>query len=128
MPDVKFITKIGEEKTLHTPYFIGDIVKVTSAGNQYDSYSHAFEHFWGSESGSYEIPSTGYRSYKPLLPDKKNVWIIVDMVGHGTFSDTIIYFLMSQERKKIVIGENGIELIKHGPIQRIPEKVMQLCH
>ena len=113
---------------LYTPFYIGDIVKITYVGNQYDSYTHAFEYFWGSEKGSYNIPHAGYTSYKPLLPDKKNIWTIVDMVGNGTFNDTIIYYLRSQDRRKVVMGENGIKFIKHGAIKKVPERVIQLCH
>lgn len=127
MPNVRFITKRGQEKMLHTPFYIGDIVKITSAGNQYDSYTHAFEYFWGSKKGSYHIPYKGYRDYTPLLPDKKNIWTIVGMVGNGTFNDTIIYYLRSQDRRKVVMGENGIKFIKHGAIKRVPDKVIQLC-
>lgn len=126
MPNVKFITKTGQEITLFTPFYIGDIVKVTSAGCQYTTYSHAFEHFWGSNTGSYQIPHK-YNSYKPMLPDKKNVWTIVGMVGNGILNNTIMYFIRSQDRRKVVMGEDGIKLIKHGAIKIVPDKVKQLC-
>ena len=126
MPNIKYFTKEGLEKIFYTPYCIGDIVTVTSAGNQYDTYESAFEYFWGSKDGNYHIPYNGHRDYKPLIPNKKNLWTIINIAVHQIL-DVPIYYLRSQDRRKIVMGENGMKFIKHGAIRIIPDKVIQLC-
>jgi len=124
MPLVKLILKDGSETEIYAKFNIGDIVKVDSAGHQYDSYTDAFEYFWGKKNGNYSLRYLG--PYHRITNLKKNVWIVVNMAVHAWDRERVIYYLRTQDGKKAVIGEDGIEFIKDGVFKKMPDKIIQL--
>jgi hypothetical protein len=124
MPLVKLILKDGSETEINVKFNVGDIVKVYSAGHQYDSYTDAFEYFWGKKNGSYSLRCLG--GYNRITNLKKNVWIVVNMAVHPWESDMIMYYIRTQDGKKVVIGEDGLEFIKDGAFKKMPDKIIQL--
>ena len=121
MPLVKLILKDGSETEINVKFNVGDIVKVYSAGHQYDSYVDAFEYFWGKKNGNYSLRYLAHR----ITNLKKNVWVVVNMAVHP-WSDMIMYYIRTQDGKKVVIGEDGLEFIKDGAFKKMPDKIIQL--
>ena len=81
------------------PFRVGDLVKVKSWGGIYDSYTNAFETFTGKCDRPYYC---NYRIRRNCINNR--LFKIIDVAEHGTFGDTILCYIIDNERRGAVIG------------------------
>jgi PP-loop superfamily ATP-utilizing enzyme len=106
-------------KYCNTMFKIGDLVKIVNAGSLYSTYTRAFEYFG---IGKHIHPSNLQRvedeeTYLLHLGLRDNVdvkhdkWVVINVVQH--MNGPILYLIADSSNNFLVIGENGLKLIRH---------------
>lgn len=106
-------------KYCDTKFKIGDLVKIVNAGSHYSTYNRAFEYFG---IGEHIHPSNLerleeletyilYLGLRDNIDVKHDKWIVINVVQH--INGPILYLIADSSNNFIVIGENGLKLIRH---------------
>ena len=89
------------------PFREGDIVTIKDAGLIYPTYSHAF-HYFGID----------YPCYYSISNIPKNKEFKIYKIAVHETMDTILAHIRDRDFRDIVIGINGLKLIKQFPLRK----------
>lgn len=112
----------GEYRKVYSKVLLGDIVKVTNAGEQYSCMD--FDRQFGCYGRKTHIEYD--RLFKPFLKEKQNMWVVTGMAVHPYLRDGIVLCITNRIGKSCVIGEGGVEFLKHGNLTREVKEIYQL--
>lgn len=116
----EFINSEGIKKRY--PFRVGDIVRVINWGDSYPSYKEAFLHFTGQCNPPYY---SNFLSCKQEEGERNGAcdFKIINIAEHGQSTRLILSYIKDRMGRGVVIGLEGLELVKQMPL-RIGEKTV----
>ena len=106
-----FISKNGHVTKL--PFRVGDFVTINSWGGQYDTYTGAFVHFYGSTTRPYY----SHRDNQKKAIIGKTRFRVVAVAEHESFSSDVLCYLRDVTGAGCIMDGNYLTPVKVFPLR-----------
>ena len=118
----------GNIREFETPIQVGDLVVITRPGCQYSSYKIAFEYFGFTIDDVYHVPYNlhGKNPCQPPPGEDRKIWRVCNYVMHSSCANTLICHLKDKDGHNVVIGCDGIKIIRRPKTTVIKKDTIQL--
>lgn len=107
----KFISHNGDINKL--PFRVGDFVTINDWGGQYDTYTGAFVHFYGSTTSPYYSHRDNQK--KEILGKRK--FRVMAVAEHGSFSSEVLCYLKDVTGAGCIMEGNYLTPVKVFPLR-----------
>lgn len=119
-PEAKevFIYHNASGRTYYLPFRVGDIVRVTDWEESYSNYTNAFIYFTNSSDKPYYCCNDFHIRERRREDGEKQLFKIVKVAEHEFSSGGIVCYIQDRAKRGIVIGPEGLKLVKQFPLRK----------